>query len=60
MLQSLLRSDAVSRIIHKDLLKQIDKVLEERVISRNNVLLYVSVFRDTRAKGYLHRGASWP
>jgi hypothetical protein len=49
MLQRLLRSDAVSRIIHKDSLKQVDKILEEGVISRNDVLLYVSL--DHRVLG---------
>jgi hypothetical protein len=43
MLQSLLGSNAMGRIIYKDPLKQIDKILEESVISRDDLLWYVSL-----------------
>lgn len=42
VVQSLLCSDTLGRVIDEDLLEQIDKVLEESVVARDDVLYFVS------------------
>lgn len=47
VVQGLLRSDTLGRVVDEDLLEQIDKVLEECVVAGDDVLLYVSNYRQT-------------
>lgn len=41
MVQSLLRGDTLSRIIDEDLLEQIKKVLEERIVGGGDGILVI-------------------
>lgn len=47
MVQGLLRSDTLSRVVNKDLLEQVKEVLEEGVVVGGDGILVLSVIENT-------------